>query len=31
MIPKFIVGMPLFDITKCSEYVFNELVKKDLK
>ena len=21
MIPKFIVGMPLFDITKCSEYI----------
>ena len=31
MIPKFIVGMPLFDITKCSEYVFNELVKKGFK
>ena len=28
MIPKFIVGMPLFNISKCSEYVYNELVKK---
>ncbi len=31
MIPKFIVGMPLFNITKCSEYVYNELVKKGFK
>ena len=31
MIPKFIVGMPLFNITKCSEYIYNALVKKGFK
>ncbi len=31
MIPKFVVGMPLFNMSKCSEYVYDRLVKQGFK
>ncbi len=31
VIPKFVIGKPLFNIANCSEYIYNELVKKGFK
>ena len=31
VIPKFIIGMPLFNISKCSDYIYNQLIKTGFK
>lgn len=30
-IPNFVLGMPLFDVNKCSDFIYDNLVKKGFK
>ena len=31
VIPNFVLGMPLFDVNKCSDYIYDVLVEKGFK
>ena len=31
VIPNFVLGMPLFDVNKCSDYIYDNLVNKGFK